>query len=459
MLILTRHKKTTLLSTLFPCLLISACSTTPLKTDNPVASYSSPHPQVAQAQNYAENPAKEIKPSITKRAIKRAKGTKAFFGDKENNTIVVVDIDKMEHLREVSTGHSLTYTTDKIGDGSKAYAVNRGSNAIDVIDTNSMEITKTIKLQHTPRSAEAENKTLQLCAVSGMNKAMISIISSKTDEVVAVVGDPTITQPVNNHGPHATGHPFWLDAHHFILIDRKKQKIFTYHIQQKENNAWQTTLLNSVDTIASAHQIIPRKGRYFGDKNKFYLTVEGSDTHYPMIMELQLVKGVGLVKTRELEIYKKGSSTYETHVHHGDFHPKKKLIYVGSKEGNFFIVNYQTMQIVKTFKAGKGAGHTAMIPQKNLAIIINHKDRFITVVDTKTDEKIKDILVSGVFEDFVGRKTIQAHPKYHASKDGKYFYAFLTEEGAFYRVDLDKLELDKRLIVGGHPAQGSFITN
>ena len=394
--------------------------------------------------------------SVNKSPITK-KGTRAFFGDKENNSIIVVDVEKMEHIREISTGHLMTYTTDKIGNGLKAYTVNRGSNAIDVVDTRNMKITKTIKLEHTPRSAEAINPTLQLCAVSGMDKGMVSIISAKTDTVVAVVGDRAITQPVNNHGSHATGHPFWLDAHHFILIDRKKKKIFTYHIQQKGDGSWQTTLLNGVDTLASAHQIIPRKKRYFGDNDKFYLTIEGSDTQLPLIMELQLIQGIGLVKTREVTIAVEGADPLKTHIHHGDFHPHKPLIYVGSKEGNFFILNYKTMKIVKTFKAGKGAGHTMMVPQKNLAIIINHNDLFITIVDTKTDTKIKDLVVSGVYEDLVGVKTIQAHPKYHTSKDGKYFYAFLTEEGAFYKVDLDKLELVERLLVGGKPAQGSFI--
>lgn len=383
--------------------------------------------------------------------------TLALFGNKQNNSVVVIDVEKMEHLYEVFTDHQITYTADRVGKKYKVYAVNRGSNAIDILDTRSMKITKTISLLHTPRSAEAINKTLKLCAVSGMDKPMVSIISAETDRVISVVGDNTVTQPVNNHGSHASGHPFWLDPHHFILIDRKQKKIFTFHIAKATNGTWKTSLLNSVDTITSAHQIIPRKGRYFGDKDKYYLTIEGSDTHYPMIMELQLVPKIGLIKTRQLEIYKQGTSPLETHVHHGDFHPHKKLIYVGSKEGNFFMVNYETMQIEKSIKAGKGAGHTFMIPQRNLAIVINHKDKFVTIINTKTDSKIRDIEVSIISNNKIGKKTIQAHPKYHASKDGKYFYAFLTEEGAFYQLDLDKLQVVNTINLDGKPAQGSFI--
>jgi len=86
--------------------------------------------------------------SVNKSLINK-KGTRAFFGDKENNSIIVVDVEKMEHIREISTGHLMTYTTDKIGNDLKAYTVNRGSNAIDVVDTRNMKITKTIKLEHT----------------------------------------------------------------------------------------------------------------------------------------------------------------------------------------------------------------------------------------------------------------------------------------------------------------------
>lgn len=390
-------------------------------------------------------------PAVTKEK------TLALFGNKQKNSVVVIDVEKMQHTFEIFTDHQITYTADRIGKAFKVYAVNRGSNAIDILDTRRMEITKSITLQHTPRSAEAINPTLKLCAVSGMDKPMVSIISARTDKVIAVVGDNTITQPVNNHGSHATGHPFWLDAHHFVLIDRKKKKIFTYHIRQKTNGRWQTTLLNSVDTKASAHQIIPRKGRYFGEKDRYYLTVEGSDTQYPMIMELRLDPLIGLIKTRELAIYKKGVSPLKAHIHHGDFHPTKKKIYIGSKEGNFFIVNYATMQIEKIINAGKGAGHTFMIPQKNLAIVINHADKFVTMIDTRTDTKIKDIQVSIAPNTKVGKKTIQAHPKYHASKDGKYFYAFLTEEGGFYQLDLDKLQVVNTINIDGKPAQGSFI--
>ena len=143
-------------------------------------------------------------------------------------------------------------------------------------------------------------------------------------------------------------------------------------------------------------------------------------------------------------------------LHHGDFHPFQKLIYVGFREGNIFVVNYETMSVESIIPAGKSIGHVKMIKSKKLAIGINHSDVFITIIDLETNTKIKDVVVSSL-NDLVGQTTIQAHPKYFVSKDGNHFYSFVTAEGIFYELDLNTLEISRKLEVGGQPAQGSFV--
>jgi len=385
--------------------------------------------------------------------------TKAFFGDKENDMVLIVDVEKMELSDKCPTGHLITYTADKVLDLPKVYVVNRGSNAMDVIDTNTVEFTKTIPLDHFPRSAEQMNKTLRLNETSGMDKAMASIIDIDTDEVVSVVGRNEKVDTDNNPnygGSHATGHPFWLDAHHFAILDRYERKVITYHIEKDINDEWVTTKLSEVPTTTSIHQIVPSKGNYQGKPGFFYGTAEGAPDIYPSIIEFELIPGAGLVQRREVQLKKEGVDVNSMWLHHGDFHPTEKLMYVGSGEGTLFVVDYEKMKIAKTIQAGKGAGHTVMIPQKDLAIVINHKDVFVTMVDTKTNTKIADLTVSD-HDEWVGEKTIQAHPKYHVSKDGKYFYAFLTEEGVMYEMDLDTLKITRTVEVGGKPAQGSFV--
>ena len=385
--------------------------------------------------------------------------TKAFFGDKANNQVVVVDVENMKLVAQVPTGHLITYTADKVKGLPKTYVVNRGSDAMDVQDVNTYQITKTIPLAHHPRSAEQMNATLKLNETSGMDKAMASIIDYTTDNVVAVVGTNskvnTNANP-NFGGSHATGHPFWLDANHFALLDRYKRKVITYYIQKDVNGEWVTTKLNEVPTTTSIHQLVPRKGSFFGDPALFYGTAEGAPGIYPSVIEFRLIPGKGLVKSREVQLKKDGVDVNSMWLHHGDFHPSQSVMYVGSGDGTMFVVNYATMTIEKTIQAGKGAGHTVMVPQKNLAIIINHKDVFATIVNLANNTKVADVRVSN-HDEWVGSKTIQAHPKYHVSANGKYFYAFLTEEGKMYKMDLDSLSVVGTVETGGKPAQGAFV--
>jgi len=385
--------------------------------------------------------------------------TKAYFGDKEQNRVVVVDVEKMKLTQEVPTGHQLTYTADKVYAMPKVYVVNRGSNAIDVVDTKTDELTKTIPLQHFPRSAEAMNKTFKLCEVSGMDKPMASIINARTDEVISTVGDNTKVDTHNNPnfgGSHATGHPFWLDTNHFVLLDRYHRKIITYYIEKKSNGTWASKKLNEIQTTSSVHQIIPSKGNYLGKKGYFYATTEGAPNIYPSLIKLKFIPNHGLFLKDTVTLKKSGLDVNKMYLHHGDFHPKKKLVYIPSGDGTLFIVNYAKMKIIKTLKVGKGAGHTVMIPDNDLAIVINHKDVFVSVIDLKTNKKIRDVRVSNS-DELVGKEMIQAHPKYHVSKYGINFYAFITSEGKMYRLNLITLRVTGTVDIGGKPAQGSFV--
>ncbi len=146
-------------------------------------------------------------------------------------------------------------------------------------------------------------------------------------------------------------------------------------------------------------------------------------------------------------------------IHHGDFHPFLPFIYVGSSDGTLFIVNYAEGDLVveKKLQAGKGAGHTVMIKKKGLGIVINHKDKFVSAIDLRTNRKIKDIMASEESDDLVGQVSLQAHPKYFVSKDSRFMYAFLTHEGAMYKLDLQDLKVVDRLEIGGKIEQGSFV--
>ena len=75
-------------------------------------------------------------------------------------------------------------------------------------------------------------------------------------------------------------------------------------------------------------------------------------------------------------------------------------------------------------------------------------------MNTKTNEKIADIIVNKLDE--IDNVQTQSHPQYHFSKDGRYFYLFLTQEGALVKVDLVDKQVVKRLEIGGKLAMRTF---
>jgi len=405
--------------------------------------------------------------------------TRAYFGDKENNLIVVVDVENMKVIDNIATGHEKSYASEIIKTRAnhesvnpKMYVDNRGSNTIDVIDSETNTITKSIELQFHPRSIDVEKET-GLVAVSGVDKPMTAIIDSATDTVIATVGENIVTYPTTSghsyvaSGTMASGHPHWLNANHFVQIDRQNRKIITYKIEKDNDGIWQTRKVNEITTPSPVHNLIPpevhgQHGKKHGMQTStiFYATAEGATGVYPSVLKLEFLEGKGLSIVDSLEIRKEGLSADVMGVHHLNFLKDQKTIYVGSDEGDLFVVDYASgseMKLVKTIQAGKGAGHTDEMKHNNIAVVINHKDKFITIMNTQTHEKIADIVVSKLDDSELGSVQTQSHPKYHFSKDGRYFYMFLTEEGAFVKVDLTTNKMVEYLEIGGKLAMGSFV--
>jgi YVTN family beta-propeller protein len=88
--------------------------------------------------------------------------------------------------------------------------------------------------------------------------------------------------------------------------------------------------------------------------------------------------------------------------YYADVHPDGKHIYIGSSTkstkganvGYMHVINRDNMKIVSTIKTGFGSARTTFIPKRGLAIVTNTKDNFVTVINTKTHKKIKDINVT-----------------------------------------------------------------
>ncbi len=382
----------------------------------------------------------------------------AFYGDTLHNRILEIDVQNMTLRNEIPTIGETPYTIGRAGNEDKLYAITRGSESFDVIDMNSMEIIKTVAMQHSPRSC-AFNEYNGLQLISGKNKPMTSLIDVKNDGIVAVVGRNTEVSPLDFGGSNATGHPVWLSRDTFALLDREVRKIILYRVDDS-TGYWNAREISSLPTPTAAHHFVGKgadamdNSIRIGDAetDTFYVVTEGASDAAPggsVAPQLLKVKYTGtsltLMGSAALE-----HTLDEEGAHHATFAPDGRHIYMGSSEGTMSIINIDNMQVIRRISAGLGCGHTTFVPQRNLAVVTNHHDTFITIIDTATQEKITDITVSG---GSINGTILQSHTSF-TDLSGNFFYAFASDNGIFYEVDLSSLEVTRTLQTGGTPKQG-----
>jgi len=111
------------------------------------------------------------------------------------------------------------------------------------------------------------------------------------------------------------------------------------------------------------------------------------------------------------------------------------------------------MKVEHVIKSGIGSGHVKFVPTRDMAVITNHHGTFVSIVDTKQHTHIKDVEVSGLS---INDTILQSHTSY-LGKAENYFYAFATDNGVFYKLDLEALEVVDELYTGGTPKQGCIL--
>jgi DNA-binding beta-propeller fold protein YncE len=116
-------------------------------------------------------------------------GIRAFYGDRQLDRVVVIDVEAMKLTKSIDTEGEDPYPVDQAGTLDKVYAITRGSNSIDIINASTLKPMGLIELEHFPRSSEAYNSDLGLQLVTCVDKPMASLIDVETDTVVAVVGE------------------------------------------------------------------------------------------------------------------------------------------------------------------------------------------------------------------------------------------------------------------------------
>lgn len=374
----------------------------------------------------------------------------AYYGDWDANRVYIIDIDNMALVTSVENTGEGPYGIDQQG-SNQAYALTRKTESLTIVDNYTLENSGIIELQHKPRSTNFNANTL-LTLVSGGDKAMTSIIRTDKNKVVNIIGENILTTPHDFGGSLSTGHPLWINDHHFVMLDRAGR---TIQLWQKDG-----LLLSSIDTPSSIHHIFqpPKTTMLSGEENIYYAVIEGNQSEHvsPGIIRFS-VEGGKLIQTAQVNLFDYAPDKLEISTmgsHHADFHPDGIYIYIGSAEGHLFVINKNTMTVETMIVVGKGAGHTTFLAMRDQAIVTNHNATYMTLIDTNSHQVIKNIEVaSSASSDYKS----QSHTS-GVSLDMKYFYSAASFDGVFFRINLDTWEID-RLFVGGNILMGSFNWN
>ena len=395
------------------------------------------------------SPKTPVPPNTNPQAWDTARGDLMLFGDPTNSRIVPMKLSSFERLPDIPIDGKKVYSADHVTDD-KSYVFNRESNYITVLernpDTKAFETTADkIDLPFHPRTG-AKNTQLGLNLVTGVDKPMFALIDYTKDELVAAGGRNQVTEgSINNYdGENATGHGDWVSDNQFVLLDRENNTLSLYGVN-KVKDSWEVELQDTLTAPSSIHDISGNKATGI-----FYAALEGNPAAgIPAgVGELQL-NGKNLELTRTTlfpgELSQQGA-------HHLDLHPNGQEIYIGDNSGKLYVINRENMEITATVAVGKGAGHTTFIPDKNIAVVTNHWDKFVSVIDMTTHQLIKNIEVA---KDIPEQSAfLQAHTA-RVSPDKQYYYNFASDSGTFFRINLDELKLEGELYVGGTPRQAS----
>ena len=420
----------------------------------------------------------------------------AHFADEHDphNRLITVDYKHMRLLKTTNIEGSLNHHSDSLAStpsqAKYMMMVAKGSNFVTIRKTKDGSFVKKIWLPFRPRSADAYNAKYNLVLLNSRDRPAGVLIDASQLKIVGWAGfhttcnKPNILAPYSGlytnynipnlkcstndfGGDQISGHPVWISSEAFALLDRSNRLLHVYSIYKKSNGLWGTKLEQTIKTDTSLHQIIPRDKTSWN--RTFYGETEGNSAQGKSVVIYKWrlkSNGKGLQQTNMLrlnqlrKIKKKlgygGHNLYIT--------PDKKYLYapIGSrfnsgrhraKKGGVMILRSDDLSFVRFVKTGFGAGHVSFSRQKHIAIVTNHKDNYVTAIDYRRNKKIKNIQVKFRHQNIFSVN--QSHAPY-IEPNGRYFYNFWTDGGVFFRIDLNRLRLDKSIYVGGTPIQGNY---
>ena len=378
---------------------------------------------------------------------------KALVTGEKSNTLTIVDLDTDEVVKTITVGkvpHAIGVTPDK----TKAYTGNRGSNSISVVDLVGDEPVRTIPLSHTIMNLEVSPDG-RFVSANSRTEPMVSLIETATNRVkwTLLVGEPQKVDETKGksvvdmgnpavhtkRGGIVVSHDTWSpDSRYIYTPDRLNYRIVKIDVAKGEVAA------KLQMTGPTHHMIISRDGR------TIYAVNDG-------VPKKELLPSITVVDADTMTIVKDIPLTLADgefiQGHHAAFDNSGRYLYFcnrggrkGEKRGfTVGIIDTTTLTLVKTVKAGYGAGHANFSPDGRYVFILNHFENKISVFDTGTMKPVTDIDLpfpppgswghSGCFSD-----------------DGAYYYQLSEAEGIMAKIDVKNLRFVKAVKVGTWPS-------
>ncbi len=345
-------------------------------------------------------------------------GRFAFVPSEGDNNLMIVDLIAEKVVKTLPTGktpHALAFTKE-----GKGYVNNRGTKDLTVIDGNTFEVITTISLPATSfqLALSPDGKTL---AVAYKDTLKVSLIDTATDNIIKTVAIGK--EPEAAFKGAMMKHPYWSrDGNCLYASDNVNNTIVKIDAAIFEIKA-------TIPLPGSNHYIHPSR-----DGKLLYAVNETTKTGTSVTLinpdTDKIIKDIPI----PLEAGEPGLG------HHGEFTKDGRFFFVCNEGGRTVaVIDTARKEVVKTLKAGMGAGHPAMTRDGNYIFVIHHKDNVVTVIDTSKQEVIKHINVG------TGKK--QAHGSYF-SPDGKYLYMINAEDNMLLKIDIATFEVTSKIPVG-----------
>ena len=430
--------------------------------------------------------------------IATASDSVAYYSDNQNDRVLAFDPVEMNIRAVIPTKGTQPYPIGKANDKT-SYVTTRNSFSIDVLnnfdvltgEVNARTVRK-IELEHSPRSF-AYGPARGIAVVAGNSEPWATLLMPTRPGNSAVQrlfkeprGPYNLDDSVDENygGNTSSGHPLCVQDGLFNLLNRTNRTISLFSVNQKGWMPLDTLNLANLkteegiddpdigleSTLSSAHHIT----RSPKEREKVYFaSLEGS------VNGSEVLEAGGVLKFLIVDddlIFIDYQPTRGA-VHHLDLTSDGEYVLQGTTEegtGKLYVLYagagaYDPMSIEEIIDVGNGAGHVIISEERMLAIVTNHADKFLSIIDMDVDNDgnadTPDTWVSteawiprgttygepGSVDDpgNIGRdatrasgQKIQAHTASISGVDPQeqHYYASAAADGIFYRIDLENLD-------------------